>query len=307
MTDADRLRQSLFITGIHRSGTSWVGRVLAAGKNFVIKDEEIFNPTDAGFPTFWYQYICKENEGEFTEAVEAVLHNRYGLIQGLGRSPSVGIVKRAFKYKVASLRRMSQRRNPLILIEPLGLLSAEWFHQRFHTPVLVVIRHPASYASSIRRMGWPFEFSHLLAQPLLVERYLEPFVDELTDTPPPEDLIGHGILSWRILYSIVSRYVREHPDWVFVRHEDLATDSIPQYKALYERLGWEFSSAAEAAVIRTTSGTRAELQVGQSDRNIRDSRETATIWKKRLNAREIDRIRRGVEDVACQWYGDEDW
>ena len=60
MTDADRLRQSLFITGIHRSGTSWVGRILAASKDFVIKDEEIFNPTDAGFPTFWYQYICKD-------------------------------------------------------------------------------------------------------------------------------------------------------------------------------------------------------------------------------------------------------
>ena len=62
MTDADRLRQSIFITGIHRSGTSWVGRILAAGKDFVIKDEEIFNPTDAGFRIKGHHQIRKQNK-----------------------------------------------------------------------------------------------------------------------------------------------------------------------------------------------------------------------------------------------------
>ena len=60
------LRNSIFITGIHRSGTSWIGNMLALGGNHKIFDEEIFSISPSGTPIkVMYEYVCEENEANY--------------------------------------------------------------------------------------------------------------------------------------------------------------------------------------------------------------------------------------------------
>ena len=56
----NKLKNSIFISGMHRSGTSWVSEILSTAGRYVLKDEEMFLPN---YPSqtkpikIWYEYI----------------------------------------------------------------------------------------------------------------------------------------------------------------------------------------------------------------------------------------------------------
>ncbi len=257
----------------------------------------------------WYQYVCEQNEGAYVGFIDAVVNNRYGFLGGLQRARTPRKYAQACKYAVRSMsRRVFRRDSPLLLIEPLGLLSAEWFFHRYGMKMLVLIRHPASFVSSIKRLGWNFKFADLRDQPLLMQRYLSRFENDLNQRPADEDIVGQGILAWRILYSVVSQYSATHADWDFVRQEDLALDPLVQFEALYRRLGLSYTRRAEHVIRRATDPSNpVDVPISEHHQIARDSRQTATIWRRRLVQDEIDRIRAAVEDVSHEWYADEDW
>ena len=68
-----------------------------------------------------------------------------------------------------SIGRMLRKNDGQILIEPIGFFSAEWFSKKYHTPVVLVVRHPASFVSSLKKLNWGFDFNCLLTQKELME------------------------------------------------------------------------------------------------------------------------------------------
>jgi hypothetical protein len=303
-------QRDIFITGSHRSGSSWVAKMIAPSGDFLIRDEEIFNGAGeiAKHPFPWmYPYVCAENEARFYPYVKGVVEKKYSLLGGLQKVRAPKDLLRVAKRKLRSVARRLDGNRPQIFVEPIGLFSTEWFARRFQTQVVVVIRHPASFVSSLKRLNWGFNFSHLLEQGLLMDRFFLPFKKELENPPRRPDLIGIGILQWKILYSVIDRFRQEHPDWIFVRHEDLASDPIGKFRAMYQALGLEFREESEKVIhLHTSSDNPAEFD-GRRDRSRRNSLETVQIWKKRLAPEEIRRIREGVEEVSRQFYGEESW
>lgn len=302
--------RDIFITGSHRSGSSWVGKTIAASGGFLIRDEEIFNPASevATTPFPWmYPYVCSDNEECFCPYIEEVVEKKYSLWRGLQGVRKPKDLLRVGKRKLRSIARGFDGDRPQVFIEPIGLFSTEWFAGRFDTPVVVVIRHPASFVSSIKRLNWGFDFSHILDQKLLVERFLLPFKEELENAPRRPDLIGMGILQWKIFYSMVDHFRKEHPDWIFVRHEDLAVDPVGGFSSLFTALGLEFTEGTKDMIrLHTSSDNPVEFN-GRRDQSRRNSLETVNIWKKRLTPEEVLRIREGVDEVAQKFYGEESW
>jgi hypothetical protein len=76
-----RRRRPVLVTGAHRSGTTWVGRMLdlSPGVGYI---NEPFNPHHAPgicacrFP-LWFQYVNRENEHLFRPHLSATLAFRY--------------------------------------------------------------------------------------------------------------------------------------------------------------------------------------------------------------------------------------
>ncbi len=69
--------------------------------------------------------------------------------------------------------RAAGRRGATPLVkDPIALFSAEWLAATFDMRVLVMIRHPAAFAASIRRRGWRHRFADFLEQPLLMRDLL---------------------------------------------------------------------------------------------------------------------------------------
>jgi hypothetical protein len=68
-----------------------------------------------------------------------------------------------------------------LIKDPFAFFSSEWLAERFDMAVVVVIRHPAAFVSSIINLNWSHPFSHFLEQTLLLNERLVPFEDEIRE------------------------------------------------------------------------------------------------------------------------------
>ena len=73
----------ILVTGAHRTGTTWVGKMLAAGPQVAYISEPLnvqHRPGVLRAPVEkWYTLICEENETEYLPAFRELLGFRYGL------------------------------------------------------------------------------------------------------------------------------------------------------------------------------------------------------------------------------------
>ena len=322
-----QLKNSIYLTGIHRSGTSWIGKMLSFGGKFILKDEEIFNLSQAPSNTLlkrgivsikelnspinhWFLQIYEENEHQYLDYIERILTNRYLLLAALSSAKNLSHVKTAFFAKKQSLKlRQLGRKHPSIIIEPIGLLSTDWFYNKFGLLVIVTIRHPASFVSSLKRLNWKFDFHNFIDQDHLMAGRLQRYQGELEDSIAlTDDIIGQGILLWRLLYSVVKEYQEQYPEWIYIRHEDLASDPIGGFRSLYKLIGLNFTPMSRAKILEFSGDSNpSESPVHNPGMIRRSSRDTVRIWNQRLEKDEIERIKEGVWSVASNWYGEEDW
>jgi hypothetical protein len=211
---------------------------------------------------------------------------------------------RAIKYL---LRRLLGFR-PL-LKDPTAIFSAEWLAARYPLEVVVLIRHPAAFASSLKRLNWHFPFAHLLVQPKLMEGYLSSFESEIRRVVGGSwDILDHAILAWRIFHHVIRHYQQNHPEWIFVRHEDLSRYPVEQFRELFARLGLEFTCAVQRTIEAHSAAENPTEAPGKEVHQLRrNSKSSIDSWKHRLLPHEVARIRRETEDIARFFYSDADW
>jgi hypothetical protein len=301
----------ILVTGAHRSGTTWVGRVLAASATPVGYIWEPFNPRHrpGTFPIrfpHYFHYLCAENAAGYAGPIADMLAFRYRLPAELGSLRSARDAGRMGRdwWRFARSRRRGA--TPLVK-DPIALFSSEWLAETFDMRVLVMIRHPAAFAASIRRRGWRHRFTDFLEQPLLMRDLLAPHEAEIraaSDRPP--EILDEAILLWNILYGTVADIQERHPDWAFARHEDLAREPVGRFRDLYAQLGLRWSGAVEQLVLATSDASNPADPV-RVDTIRRNSAEQARSWRAQLSPEEIARIRSGTGPLAQRYYGDGDW
>ena len=126
----------------------------------------------------YFHYLCAENGAACAGAIAEMLAFRYrpaAEVRSLRSARDAGRMARDWSRFARSRRR---RATPLMK-DPIALFSAEWLADTFDMRVLVMIRHPASFATSIRRRGWRHRFADFLEQPLLMRDLLAPYADEI--------------------------------------------------------------------------------------------------------------------------------
>ena len=94
--------------------------------------------------------------------------------------------------------------------------------------------------------------------------------------------------------------------WRFFRHEDIARDPLGRFEEMFGYLGLPFGEAERAGVAAATDPSNPSESTSAGVLK-RDSRSTVKIWKTRLSEQQIDRIRRGTDNIAAGFYSDVDW
>ena len=296
-------RNPILVTGAHRSGSTWVGRMIATSRA-VRYLHEPFNP-DAFDPAVCevrfereFSYVCSQNAAPYGGGLERCLRLR-------PEPPRDLAIRRIRRLGRLTLDRIARPR-PLMK-DPHAVFSADWLAETFGMDVVVLIRHPAAFVGSIKKAGWSFRFEQLLEQPLLMKHHLAGFRREIeTLAHEAGDIVDQGILLWNVIYQVIAGYRERHPDWIYVRHEDLSRDPLPAFGELFESLGLDYTKAVQR-VVAEHSGSNNPVEPHAGSEIRRHSRANIQSWKQRLSAEEIRRIERGTAEVAAHFYGEEDW
>jgi hypothetical protein len=311
------LSAPILVTGAHRTGTTWVGKMLtASGQAAYISEplNRLHRPGVLRVPvTHWYPYIRQENEQIYVTAFLETLAYQYHTSAEIRSLRSFKDLQRMGRDSWIFFQGKIRRQRPL-LKDPFAIFSVPWFIQRLGCQVVVTIRHPAAFASSLKRLNWPFQFGDLLDQPLLMRDWGEPFREDIENLLAQErrtgepDIIAQGSLLWRIVYAVVGEYKQRYPQLQIVRHEDLSLDPVSGYLALYEALNLNFTSAAQKRILESSSSDNPqEISSKNAFATRLDSRANLNNWKRRLNKDEIARVRDLTEDLVAEYYPNLSW
>jgi hypothetical protein len=300
----------ILVTGMPRSGTTWVGRMLAAGGSVGYINEPFNLATSPGslrIPVgHWYAYISAANEESILPPLQQALEFKYPGLRELGRCRN----RTDLLHTLRSWREFarSRRRRPLVK-EPHAVFSIPWFAERMESDVVVTVRHPAAVVSSWKRLEWSFDFQNLLEQPALMRDWLEPFRAEMQAAlRPDKDLVHRVSLLWHVIYSVVYRQRESSPRVHVFRQEDLSRNPIGEYAKIYDAVDLSFTDKAVEAVQASSSGDNPkETRVEQPHGTRIDSRANLENWKQRLSGDEISRIRGLTEETAGRYYSTLEW
>lgn len=299
--------QTILVTGAHRTGTTWVGKMLAGNRYAYISEPLNCHHRRGVFSkrvVYWYQYITHDNQDDFLPAYRDLLRLRYHLwteLRSLRSHKDFGRMLR----DLSIFARGKISRQPVLIKDPFAVFSLPWFIKRLNFRVVVTIRHPAAFASSLKRLNWPFNFGNLLMQPLLMEDHLEPYRAEM-QAIREYDYIGQGALLWRLIYTTVEKYQADYPEIVVARHEDLSRDPLEQYRALYADLGLPFTPEVARRIEKSSSSENPEELARDKTHSVRlNSRANLYAWKKRLSTEEIERVQTLCGDLLTRWYPEE--
>lgn len=304
--------QRILVTGSHRSGSTWVGRILASTPKALYINEP-FNPArghedPALAPVFtdrWFLNIEDASESE-RHAIEQIASLDYRFLRGFRSANNIRSRGAAVKLWIR-WRKKAGSIQQVIYKDPIALFSAPWLAENLQMQPVVLIRHPAAFAASLIRLNWSFPFIDFLAQPRLMER-LHLYADEIEEAASQEaPILEQASLLWNCFHNQIAAYQKREKNWLFWRHEDLSSNPDESFRTLFNQLKIPYKGSPEDAVRRSSSANKKVSDRSSPFCTIMDSTVAMTKWKQELNGDSIKQIRSLTEREACQFYSPEDW
>ncbi len=310
--------QGILVTGLPRTGTSWVGKMLEASGEVVYVNEPLNPSHPPGHSpgvlnaevSHRFEYICADNDERWDRAFTDTLRLRYRLIAELRRNHDPYDLARTAKYFTSFTAGRARRRRALI-DDPFAVLSAAWFAERLGCQVVACVRHPVGFVGSWQRLGWVADFRELLDQPLLMRDLLGSYADEMQALADSPDRVARASLLWRMTYDVLGKLAGELPRMQLTRYEDLATNPVTGFRALYDFCGLTWTDRVRRRVVAASTGRGGadkshvwSLRGGPSRTAFQpmDSRAALALYRDRLGLREIDRVRELTTDISERWY-----
>ena len=302
----------ILVTGSHRSGTTWVGKVLATAP----KTRYLLEPFNVAHPNpyvpvcmkHWYTWLDSDSGTPEKQAFQEVLsfHMRYPRIENAHPKQ---LAKRLRDRLRDRLHAWSGYR--VILKDPIALLSTAWLARNFGIVPVVCIRHPAAFVSSLQLKRWVFDFHSFLDQPGLIDEFWPNQHSQIRDLSERQngDFISEAAYLWRLLHQVIAKFRRDYPKWIYVRHEDLSRQPVDGFRRLYADLQLPYADATDVYLKSTIS--REDQSYVLSSTGVedvtRDSLANVKVWKKRLSESEVARIREITGEVGATFYPDSEW
>jgi hypothetical protein len=304
----EQVIRPILVTGMHRSGTSWLGVTLAAGGGLTnigeplnVLNRQTILPSCV---PLWYTHIHEGNEGNYLpyyeDAIAFKLHPLNDVRRmrfGSPRDP-FRVGKQWASFLVG---RLQNRR--LLIKDPFSVFSIDWFVRRLSCQVVVVVRHPLAVISSLKRNDFTFDFSNLRQQPSLMDGPLRDFRSQIdVALASPDDVVGNGALLWRIIYEIVAGQLNSE-NVVMVRHEDLSREPLDEFSRLFQKFDLQWSSNVRDAILASTDQMNpTELPSRNPFQTRVNSRANLTNWKHRLDDTDVERVLEITQPTLSRYY-----
>lgn len=313
----------LLITGLPRSGTTFVGTILSMPETVFNIGEPFLHRvgTDHHYPYYRKETSDRQPYDRLLASIfefEKLLQYRVNTFE-----PSLRGVRRYLFGSGRTLEyiqgwwtiRVLRREGRLLMKEPHALMLTLPAVQRLDCKVLVLVRHPGGQVSSKLSLGWTDRRDQpesLLDQPTLIEDHLSwsPDLLRTTDRSTVEDL---GLM-WRAQYAVFREFLDEvgdHEDLRVVRHEDVCLKPFKVLSDLYDWAGLSWTDEVESALADLTSADnpaeRSEGKTPHPHRHRRDSSSVVDVWKERLTHEQIRTLKEVTQPTVSAFYEEDSW
>ncbi len=306
----DNITNWIFVTGVIRSGTTFVGKVLS----LPLEVDYLHEPfgRNCGMPEVEHlppPYLRPGAETPEARRYRAHLERLFRYDFTLQTAPHDGDSwQRTLAKQVVGSRgpfylrlaKLNPFHTAALIKDPNARMLTEYLYREFGVKPVVVVRHPVSLMASLRRVEWWPGVREFAGQPDLIEDYFAEEPDFLTRTWG--DPMLKSAAHWRATYKVLLAQAEKYSDWQVVTHETLSADPVPTFRKLYDALDLPWSGRVERKVRTLTEGSSARARNGR----VQDfRRSSADIFEMRRDAIPKEKRRAifdVVRDVALQVY-----
>ncbi len=270
----------IFVTGTHRSGTTWVARMLAPPGVWYIHE-----PFYSG-KGLWPENFTYLRPGQLEPRVDRIMNR---ILHGGHRF--------ALQHPWADHPMMPVRLLPppkirrLLLKDPIACLMSDYLTDRFGLETLVLFRHPAGFASGLVRLGWPIAMilRRFLECDALIEDWLHPYRDLIESAADEDNLFSASVL-YGCLNVPLWGFTGRNPRMQAVSFETLCNEPIDEFRRLYQKLNLPYDNRIEAmhADLCFSKSSNGNYRTHEVRRN---SAEMAFRWRREMSPAELSEVR----------------
>ncbi len=287
-------RRPILVTGMPRSGTTWVARLAATAPGTALTGREPMNARGR-------QYALAKTLPGWARVEQPSPRQRRALRSAYrGLNPSV--YSRYGRRQWAAPFPWTR----IVVKDPFAMLSIPAVVATTGARVVVVHRHPGAMLASYRRMGWSPDLDEL--QPILAA-YREksgdtsvaaarlPRLDEVSEA----EAMGRF---WMALYAMTLHdldrldarrgQAADEPRVLLVPHEELAGGGIEAGRHFFDELGLRWSTAADEEFAKETGGAAGGSVAPARESALhnfdRPPDAVATAWRAKLHDGELEEI-----------------
>jgi hypothetical protein len=178
----------------------------------------------------------------------------------------------------------------VVVKDPTAVLMTDYIASRANTDVLILVRHPCAFVSSIMRLDWHLKAKRLLRQPVLMSDHLKPYRHLIGDARG--DPLTTGAAIWCAIHIVLFNQAITHPTWVVRKYEELCVDGGAPILGMCADLGLQ-------------GGTLIDSSAGSVDRKSDDAGSTSrptesmpNAWKAQLSEAQVKTIMSTVRDFG---------
>jgi hypothetical protein len=274
------IHRSILVAGTARSGTTWLGDLIASQ----IPSRILFEPFNPDLVSdyrrfHYFQYMRPGTENpEFYAFAQKIftgeIRNRW--IDGKNE-------------RINSKFRLVK--------EIRANLALKWLHDNFpEVPIIFIMRHPCAVVLSRMELGWATDrdIEPFLSQPQLVEDYLGPYLDLIRSAGNSEE--KHAII-WSVSNLVPLKQFNSN-ELKVVYYENLCTQPEIELPGIFEAIGYQYSAPLVTGSNQPSQTTRRASAV------VTGTNKTEN-WKKKLSRSQIDNILQVVQAFGLgHLYGD---
>jgi hypothetical protein len=303
------LPPSFLVTGLPRSGTTFVGKVLSASGRV----RELFEPFHpmAGIRA-WPAWPCVESGQPEAERFCEVYGNFLRRPQRYRAESPITLSRSGMKVlaqKIAghwiqndnnrAIRAGLPPEGRWCVKDPHLCLMPGFLQEVLGVPTLVLRRHPGAVLASWKRLGWDPDYTRIFQNPRLRKRLAHLPLDTWSAGSRLERVAGFFIAT-RLLED---EAIGGPSAPLVVPHEELALTPEIVFRRIFEHLQLPLEKAVEDAIRDMTSGEVTVPNGTEAHHLRRDSRNLPDAWRDHLDADETERLR----DLVTRHLGEGVW
>jgi len=262
-------KNSIFLSGDARSGTTWVPNIINYKNDFRYMFEP-FHPSHIKICNKFkfYQYLRTTDDRKY------FVNTASRILSGQVRHHRIDRFNSRFFY--------SKR----LIKDIFGNLFLRWIKEFFpDVKIILLLRHPCAVANSklrLRHWSWPENPEEFLEQQDLVDDFLYPFIDDIKSA---EGFFEKQIFIWCILHYVPLRQFKA--DQIHLAfYENFCEQPEKEIRRLFTFLGERLGETLDSRVyqkINQPSGSIQKWSALTSDHSLIDK------WRKDVTDSQINR------------------